>query len=212
MKNISHYSGNTLLLLCFIAFTVSACGKKPEFEGIVTYRQQVISKHESVNEGVYNGIFGDTLRWYYKSGSFKEASNGSGNNGIIFKPETREIYTLLQDSAVSRSVEMETRKLDTLYITGRSEVILGHESHEVLKVINGVEHRYWFAPELKVNPANFAGFQASFNDRFYALTGSHYLKYEYESAIFKVERIAVSIEQKVLNDSDFDVNPAASDR
>lgn len=187
-----------IALLSFIL--LSAC-QTNAFEGQIIYHQNIISKHPTIDEATYLGIFGDTVEWYFSKGSSFERSNGSGNLGIYTTHDSLIAITLLPDTAIIASLIVEPRNLDSLYFSGNRKTILGHDCRELVKIIDGVKHIYWVAHKLNALPADFHGHQKDFMQEQYALAKAHHLAYTYESAIFKIERIAVQIIPGKLNKS-----------
>lgn len=186
----------------YVLLTLSCC-QPSLFEGQVTYRQQVISKHESVDETLYNQIFGDTVRWTYKAGNYLEESNGSGSPKVIHRHSEASTYTILPDSIVQRDVSLEKKPLDSLYFSGKYMMIMQQPCRELVKVIKGVYHRFWITNGLRVDPGSFSAYKLAYLNRQYEYAPFHYLRYEYESAAFRIEREAVSIDYKSIDPNTF---------
>ncbi len=193
-----------VFIFLFIGLLYSCDVREEEFEGRIDYHQQLISKNPAINEVAYNRVFGNRFSWYYKKGQFKEMNDGTGNRGTFYIGGD-EVFTLFSDSTSSRNINQETRTLDTLYISNETEEVLGHECQKVVKIINGVKHTYWVSDFLQVNPEHFKNYNASFLNEFYNLTRAHYLKYEYESDLFRIERRAIDITQTKLGPGTFDL-------
>lgn len=176
-----------------------------EFEGKVVYKQQVISKNSAVDEDLYNQIFGDTLTWTYKRGNYIEENNGSGSPKIVYLQSEKSTFTVLPDSLYRRDVTLEEKRLDTLYFSGRQTMILDHNCRELIKVIKGVNHRFWVTDKLRINPESYIVYKLAHTNRQYSLAPFHYLRYEYESAVFKIVREAISIDYSHVAPSFFEL-------
>ncbi len=192
-------------LVYLLLLLILGCQQPSEFEGRVIYQQRVISKHSSVDANVYNQIFGDTLTWTYRKGNYTEESNGSGSPKIIYLKDKAFTFTILTDSVVVRDVTHEEKHLDTLYFSGKKETILNHSCTELVKVINGVYHRFWVSSKLSVAPENFSAYQLSHYNSQYSFAPFHYLRYEYESGVFKIEREAILVDQSHVSPETFSV-------
>lgn len=187
-----------------ILLVFNSC-QPPKFEGQVTYLQRVISKNDQVDEKLYNQIFGDTLRWTYKEGNYIEESNGSGSPKVIYLHSKNSVFTILPDSIIRRDVTLEEKPLDSLYFSGKQKTILGQPCRELVKIIKGVQHRFWITNKLPIEPANFSGYKLAHLNSQYNFAPFHYLRYEYESAVFKIEREAILIDQSPIASSLFEL-------
>lgn len=176
-----------------------------EFEGIITFKTQLIAKMDVIDEAALNAAYGDTLRFYYSKGRYRLAFNGIGIRDLIYDPTTQTEYTLRHgiDTLYTVDVTHEARPLDTLYVTQEIRRVANRTCTVLVKKVKGIRHTYCFDPTLPIDPKRFAPIKYGHADQMYALMQALYINYTYESGVFIIDRKGLTVEQRPLPDSTF---------
>lgn len=180
-----------------------------EFEGVVTYKTHLTAKSTLVDEDQLNALYGDTLRWHYRKGSYRWQYNGAGIQDVFYVAQADTEFTQRSgiDTLFTLNIREESRSLDSLHLTGTTRTVLGRSCEDLILQVGRTRHIYCIDKQLLIRADHYRGFQYGFLEKRYALGSGAYLAYSYESPIFMIEREAVRIEERSLEAKSFDVPP-----
>lgn len=187
------------------------CQSQESFEGIITYKIDVIFKNENVAHKEYTiEKYGDTLKVFYnKKGDIHRKYIGTGSRGYDFhtyQTSTNNYYA-------------KWKNLDTLYYynvkanilnfisrdTGTSDSILKKPSKYIVtkghvpETNEMVSQKFYYTGFPYLDPKLFKNFKDFFTDETLKISKSPFLKLELELNNFIVIYTAISVEKKILN-------------
>ena len=201
----------------FLLFTVFSYGqnKNPLFEGLITYKHDVIPKKDSVNVNYdYAGI-GRTSDYYFKNGNIKWLTYDCYFKMDLFVvKENRDywltnlsdtIYTLKKNVPDFRIIDYKTEKTSVKILNHNCQVLtlklkpLDKESPITYR-------RYYFSNDFSIDPKKFANCTSSAYDVIYGQIKSVPLRIEYEFENRIVVWEATAIKPMKLEDSFFEIS------
>lgn len=195
-----------LLFLCLMAISAFAQRQQP-FEGIITYLVKTELKQEDHPYNKYYAQkYGDTLTVYYhKNGSERRNFSNTGPLGLdfmIYNKINNEQYSKWHsmDSVFYYGCAQAVTKLDTL-VAGDTLIILGKTCPSIRTVatdINSGEvtrQTLYYSGEEYAPPHTYANRKDSHIYKMYAVSQSHFLRWDMDLKYTYVTFEAISIER-----------------
>ncbi len=192
----------------FSLLTASAQAEEPDyFEGSVILETTVESFSERLPVDLLYWWYGTAESRIYKDGNFRYDIVGSELTSLWYRwEENREYWLrscddfLTYDSVATPMIEIISIEL----IEDRME-IAGYEAHaiELLEQRDDDEieiSRYWYIPELKVDPAWYGEYRVGGADRIYEHIDSLVVGYEWIASFRTVRKFATEIRVEPVSD------------
>lgn len=185
-------------------FSVRLFSQQNDFEGVIYYKTEVKVASELFSEKVIKSMLGlgnDTKVWV-KKGNYKQTT---GQADIYFINKEQKVY-------------IKFKNLDTLYILdyfsdsstvkniskqGDKKTIAGMECKPLKIELDNATYKYYYAPELYMNPEYDKNNKIGRYDIFAKETSSLYLYCENETKTYTTLETCYKVQQTAISDSIF---------
>ena len=124
---------------------------------------------------------------------------------VFYLGATNKQYALRNniDTLFTTDCAEEKRQLVSSKITAETAVFLGHKCRMLINDFGSTQNQYWFDSSIYIDPSNFKNHKFGYFNVYYKKTQAPYLKYVYNGASFSLTYTVVSIQEKKLNNSVF---------
>ena len=201
------------LLLPVLWFAGCSGGSDQEyFEGVVYVDIEIDAHDPRLSADLLYWWFGSTVTWTLKDGNYRLDYADSDRQSIWYRVDENREYQLRScDEHITWTAGEEkivdivsVRKLD------ESRVIAGYTTYalEVVSRTDGGNEstaRYWYAPELKVNPDWSSENRALGYDEIYRHIDSLIIGSEDENEVVSVKRFATRIDVRSVDESTLEI-------
>ena len=188
-------------------FSLSSIAKE-SFEGVITYSIKATSLTDKVSSSRVQEIYGNIMKVYYKMG-FKKVEMASHEDAWeVYSSEKNKQYIRLPNS---NEVEVadgskETRVLASFNDEPSDLVVLGKNTRLLtIKYKDGSISKYWYSPDIYIDPEQFKNLNFAYQNKYWEVAQSPYLKHVRISNVTKVVYVAEEIDEKKLDYSEFRV-------
>lgn len=195
-----------------MALIIVSCGQTPtedkEFEGVVIYKVEVVSKTPHATTETIQQFYGDKLTYYYKDGKYKMVYNGPLSPTIYYISKDNMQYTVQpqQDTLWSTDCSNEPLKLVSSTLLDKTEKILNTDCKVFEnKLEGGLTYTYYFDPDRFINPTNFKDHQLGYVNTFYKKAKGLILKYQRQGISFDLTQTVMEIKLQDLDDKVFEL-------
>jgi hypothetical protein len=201
----------TLYIVSIFCFTFLAA-QAQEFEGIVTYQMKCESKIPNVPNEQFNALMGSEQKYYYRSGEYKMAGNGTLFQWQIFIKKDNKLYSKLSSTPSVYYDDVTNNKDEVLKaeIKKNAETVLGYLCDELTLTCTSGIQRYYYNARFNMDPKKFENFK--FNNWYEYLSRAKAvpLKMYVETPQFNLESVATDIEEKKIDASIFKLPPGTA--
>ena len=200
-----------MLLRFFIFFylffiSCSIFSQEIDFQGEITYSQNVISKTKELTNTQVQNFFGDTIIAIVKNGNYRQKNiNATGVTDVIYLSDENRLYFILKgiDTLYFLDGSIDTSKVISIQKNETLDTIIGFPCKSL--TINSTANKltYYYAESLYINPNYFYRHILFHYDIYSAESKSIYLKCITETDLLKGESIAINIVHKNIEDQVF---------
>lgn len=178
------------------------------FEGKVSYKNTFTSKLATMTSEKFAKLIGSEQEYFISNGKYLSISNGQLTPVQLYKNNSNKIYTKTGNSDTIYCIDAskEKSKIIEIKIEETTETILGYKCKLLkIKTSNNSSFIFYFSDKLKINPEAFKNH--SYNHWYSYLKEAKALplKTILENKQFKMITEAVSVEQKQIPESKFEL-------
>ena len=193
---------STGFLLMF--FCVSLFGQQKEFEGIVYYKSAVKSNSELFSEKVIKSMFaiGNEMKVWIKKGNYKQSS---GQADTYYLTKEQKIYIKFKnlDTLYVLNYSADSSTVKKISKQGDKRTIAGFECKPLKIELDNATNKYYYAPDLYMNPEYDKNNTIGRYDIFAKEASSLYLYSESETKTYTTSETCYKIQQTAISDSIF---------
>ncbi|HCS21148.1 MAG TPA: hypothetical protein DIW47_11420 [Bacteroidetes bacterium] len=179
-----------------------------EFEGVIVYTVSTNSNNLEVfsNEELRNN-FGDTVTFYYKAGKYRMSFNGKDLSEAFYFSDKNIEYTLRRgiDTLFYGDCSVNNDELKEVEERENVDTLLGLPCDQVRVKGEKYSRTYVYSPTLYLDPVHFKNHVLGFANEYYSRAKAPFLAYTYEGRVFSTHYRAIRIQEKVLQDSLFEL-------
>ncbi len=194
--------------ILFVTFFSLNSIAKESFEGVITYSITATSLTDKVSSSRVQEIYGNIMKIYYKTG-FKKIEMASHEDAWeVYSSEKNKQYIRLPNSSEVEVADgsKEARVLASLNDEPSDLVILGKNTRLLtIKYKDGSISKYWYSPDIYIAPEQFKNLNFAYQNKYWEVAQSPYLKHVRISNVTKVVYVAEEIDEKKLDYSEFRV-------
>lgn len=212
MKLISIIFFASLFLNCASTTRGNDASKK-EFEGIILYKVVAESKTKNISTANLQKLYGDTMVMSIKSGKYKMSYSGLRVKDILYLSGPNNEYTIFHniDTLYVSSCANDPRPLSGFEESAEGELILNRKCKKIVLKLGtdeddawgSAQNSYWYDPEIYLDPTPYKNRKISHVHLYYETAKSPWLKYKFEGSSFNLSYTAISLEEKTLKESLF---------
>ena len=202
------------LIFLGLIFLLSSCKGQDLFEGEIKYKLSFSPEDAKIDTILLKDYYGSQWTFLFKNGNFRWNMESSDTwIGNVYDQDENKYYYLIKNSEVA-SWKKGTQKTDSISSIRTENVkinILGHAC-QLLEVksrllTNNVlrTRRYYYSPDLKINPEWFVENQDGNLNEIYSRMKAIPLKIVDDFGTFSITYQATDIIPKRLNDFYFEV-------
>ena len=190
-------------VLLFYASTVIA---QKDFEGVLVYRNNLVSKSEEVSSATWKKILSiaDEVTITVKDGNFKQVSDKSEVYGF---PQKGKAFVKFKgyDTLYIIDVSSDTSNVVSVTKDAGKKMIAGYNCNSiVIKTTKGT-YTYFYSPSIYMNPQLSKNYNLDREDVFHNETSSLYLSVQDENNFYISTQTCIKVEQKTVDANAFDL-------
>ena len=199
-----------LVSACLALIAICCRAEDPQyFEGTVSLSIEIESNQERLPVELLRSWYGQAEYRQYRDGDFKiDYEDGELVSLWYFRDENREYwlrtcddYIAFDDVGISQLGDVVVKRPDnTKEIAGYAAKAI--ELHETDETGEMTVWRYWYAPDLPINPEWFSEYRVGGADKVYDHIDSLVIGYEMESPHSAVRKFATEVNQQPITDGD----------
>jgi hypothetical protein len=189
---------SSLLLLTFSAISQS-------FEGKITYQNKYKSKMPGASDEQLNSMMGNTQEFFIQKGNYRSSMNGTFLQWQLYISKDKKFYakmanaeTIYFSDATVREEEILKKELNKGVVD-----ILGYKCDELIITTKTTVQKYYFNPEIKIDPLDFKDHKYSNWDEIVSILKSQPLKFILDTPQFTLESVAIKIESQKVDPAMF---------
>lgn len=197
-----------IFLIIFFALFIKFGSKAQNFEGKLIYSQLYESKNPDIPTDVLAGYMGDRHIYFYSKGNYMSVVNGNREKTTLYLVDDEKLYSYSenQDSISVIDTSEENEKVLRYELNEKVAQVLGRSCDELILYKEKSTVKYYFDPNLKIEPKHFKNHNYSNWNLYTKLAKSLPLKYIMEFDEFVVIGEAIEIKEFEIED-DFFVLP-----
>ena len=195
------------IFITTLLFALQFCANCQSFEGKIVYKCNYKSKLPNVSDTQFTQLMGNTQEYFIANGNYKSIANGTFFQSQTYLLSENKLFSKMANSMdyLWNDCAVNTDVITKFVINKSVTKILGYNCDElILYCTSGVQKYYYnskFAIDVKVFVTHKYGNWYEFVSKSKALP----LKYIMETKQFVLETIAVSVEEKKLVNSFFEL-------
>jgi hypothetical protein len=150
-----------ILVILLATVSISNAQAKKYFEGIVTYKFDVVSKNEKLDAKKLENIFGNGSTLIFKEGNYYHKYDGGLTEFDMYKKEVNKAYVKERgnDTIFWYDCGLVGSKIEKFLFVAKKEKILGISCDELtIKYSDKAERHYYNSDSLPINPDWFKRF------------------------------------------------------
>lgn len=194
-----------LLFLFFFHSAVAAFSQK-NFEGVLVYRDNVISKMDGVSNATWKKILhlSDQATVFVKDGNFRHTS--AITDSYVFPAKGRSYYKFKgYDTLYYINTATDTTTLVSVTKNADKKMIAGYSCNSITIKTSEASYTYFYSPAIYTNSELTQNYHKERQDVFYKETSSLFLGLQQETAYYTYSESCIQVEQKAVNASNFDL-------
>ena len=201
---MKHYFAS-IFLIAGITFSSFKAQEKQSFEGIIVYRIDVQSKTPNISTENLQKLYGKQISISIQGNKYRMSYSGLDLKEVFYLGSTNKQYAVRNDidTLFTTNCTEEKRQLVSSVITAETAVVLGHKCRVLTNNLGATQNKYWFDSSIYIDPSNFKNHQFGYFNVYYEKAKSPYLKYIYNGTNFSLTYTAISIQEKKLSGSVF---------
>lgn len=179
--------------------------EKQSFEGTIVYRIDAQSKTPNISTENLQKLYGKQMALSIQGNKYRMSYSGLDLKEVFYLGSTNKQYALRNniDTLFITNCAEEKRQLVSSTITAQTAVVLGHKCRVLTNKLGATQNQYWFDSSIYIDPSNFKNHKFGYFNVYYEKAKSPYLKYVYNGANFSLTYTAISIQEKKLSSSVF---------
>jgi len=189
----------TVFLASSLLFVTVAIAQS-DFEGILTYRNNLVSKTENITSATWKKIIGqpDEVTTMVKDGNFKQSSNKSE---VYIFPRQGKAYAKFKgyDTLYVIDVTADTSNVLSVTKDPAKKTIAGYNCNALTIRTTAATYTYFYSPSIHMNPAVDDKYRLSREDIFRKETGSLFLSEQEENKNYLTTQTCVKVEQRTVD-------------
>ena len=192
-------------LLAGITISSFEAQEKQSFEGTIVYRIDAQSKTPNISTENLQKLYGKQMALSIQGNKYRMSYSGLDLKEVFYLGSTNKQYALRNDidTLFITNCTEENRQLVSPKITSGTAVILGHKCRVLTNNLGTTQNQYWFDSSIYINPSNFKNHKFGYFSVYYEKAKSPYIKYIYNGTNFSLTYTAISIQEKKLSSSVF---------
>ncbi len=223
MKGTQHVKNLCLIMALALVAGCSGGSDEEYFEGVVSLRVDVEAHGQQIPPRALHWFFGRYMTWFVKDGDYVIRFSESNQKAVWYRADENREYQLrsCDDHVTWTSADAPISDITSVTKLDETREIAGYTAHG-LEVRSRADDgtisvtRYWYVPELKVNPEWFSANRTLGWDQVYQHIDSLIVGSEEESDLVSVRRFATRIEAREVADRllelpDMDIRRASLD-
>ncbi len=217
-----HLASRFWFLIAVASFAGCSGGSDQEyFEGVVYVDIEIDAHDPRISADLLYWWFGSTVTWTLKDGNYRLDYADSDRQSIWYRVDENREYQLRSCDDHITWTAGEEKIVDIVSVRKLDETreIAGYATYG-LEVVSRTENgnestaRYWYAPELKVNPEWASENRALGFDEIYRHIDSLIIGSEDENEVVSVKRFATridvrSVDESMLEIPDMEIRPSS---
>lgn len=189
-----------------LLFSVSSVTAQNNFEGMLVYKINVISKVEGISNATWKKILNSSeqVTVLVKDGNFKHSSNKS--EAYVFPGKGKTYYKFKgYDTLYYMDISTDTSMLLSVTKNNDKKLIAGYSCNSITLQTSAGTNTYFYSPSIYMNPAFTQNYRLGKEDVFYQETSSLFLSLQQETPSYTYSQNCIKVEQKEVDVSSFDL-------
>jgi hypothetical protein len=189
-----------------LLFSVSPVIAQKNFEGMLVYKINVVSKVEGISNATWKKVLNsaDQVTVLVKDGNFKQSSNKS--EAYVFPGKGKSYHKFKgYDTLYYMDVSMDTSTLLSLTKNNDKKTIAGYSCNSITLQTSAATSTYFYSPSIYMNPALTQNYRLGKEDVFYKETSSLFLGLQQETPSYTYSQNCTLVEQKTIDASSFEL-------
>lgn len=193
----------TLFSIFLVVFSFQATSQ--EFSGEIVYKQSCESKNPEIPSDVITSYMGDRHNYFYSNGNYMSIVNGNREKTSLYLAQDEKLYNYSKgrDSINVIDTSHENEKLIRYELNENVANILGRSCDELIMYTEKSIVKYYFDPNLRIDPKHFKNHIYSHWNLYTKLAKSLPLKYIMEFNEFVATGEAIEIKKYEINEDFF---------
>jgi hypothetical protein len=199
-----------LLLLLTILISIPAFSQT--FEGVVTYKNNFVSKLPNVTNEQLGIMLGTELKYYIKGGDYKNSFNGNFLQYQLYINKDNKLYNKLSNNETFlwNDTSVETEEILKTELNKGVVEILGLSCDELVLTCKSGVQKYYFNTSLKIDASLYANHKGMNWAAYLSKSNAVPLKISVENQQFKLESVAIEIKPMALDSKIFELPAGAT--
>ncbi len=195
----------SVFLLAGITISSFKAQERQSFEGTIVYRIEAQSKTPNISTENLQKLYGKQMALSIQGNKYRMSYSGLDLREVFYLGSTNKQYALRNDvdTLFITNCTEEKRHLVSSTITAQTAVVLGHKCSVLTNNLGATQNQYWFDSSIYIDPSNFKNHKFGYFNVYYEKAKSPYLKYVYNGANFSLTYTAISVQEKKLSTSVF---------
>ena len=193
---------NTIFLIAILT-SITVFGQT--FEGLITYKNSLISKNPKMTSEQWTQLLGAKQDYFIKHGNYKSQSNGTMAQWQIYIQTENKIYTKSSNSetVLWNDASVNSDEVIKAEIKKNATTVLGYVCDELTLTCKSGVQKYYFSSKLPVDIKLYENHKYGNWFTFLSYSKSLPLKMIIETPQFTMETIATEIKPMKLEDKLF---------
>jgi hypothetical protein len=195
------------VLSFFIAFFCAfAAFAQKNFEGVLVYRDNVVSKMDGVSNTTWKKILhlSDQITVFVKDGNFRHTS--AITDSYVFPTKGRSYYKFKgYDTLYYVNTATDTAALISVTKNADKKMIAGYSCNSITIKTSEATYTYFYSAAIYTNPERTQNYHKERQDVFYKETSSLFLGLQQETAYYTYSESCIQVEQKAVDAGNFEL-------